>query len=108
MDIGIIGIGLMGHAFVERYLSQGYTVRIFNRTQDNIKDLDGSGIIVCPTADELIRLSSTIILMVSNAEAIRDLLHLDQPGGKQGELQGKIISTFEVIVKTALGYTKCF
>ncbi|HHO59038.1 MAG TPA: hypothetical protein ENJ64_02260 [Thiotrichales bacterium] len=35
MDIGIIGIGLMGKAFVERYLSQGHTVRVFNRSQDN-------------------------------------------------------------------------
>jgi 3-hydroxyisobutyrate dehydrogenase len=91
VDIGIIGIGLMGHAFVERYLSQGYTVRVFNRTQDNIRDLAGDGVITCSTADELVRLSSTIILMVSNAEAIKDLLHLNQPGDKQGKLQGKTI-----------------
>ena len=68
MDIGIIGIGLMGHAFVERFLSQGFTVRVFNRSQDNIKDLPDNGVIVCATADELMRLSSTIILMLSDAE----------------------------------------
>lgn len=87
MDIGIIGIGLMGHAFVERFLSQGYTVRVFNRSQDNIKDLAESGVIVCSTADELISLSGTIILMVSDAKAINSLLQIDQ----QKDLQGKTI-----------------
>ena len=55
VDIGIIGIGLMGHAFVERFLSQGFTIRVFNRTQDNLNDLAESGVVVCSTADELVR-----------------------------------------------------
>ena len=87
MDIGIIGIGLMGQAFVERYLSQDFTVRIFNRTQNNNKQLAENGIIVCTTADELISLSRTIILMVSDAEAINMLLRLDL----HKDLNGKII-----------------
>lgn len=87
MDIGIIGIGLMGQAFVERYLSQGFTVRIFNRSQNNSKQLAENGVIVCTTADELISLSSTIILMVSDAEAINKLLRLDL----HKDLNGKII-----------------
>ncbi|MCK4675202.1 MAG: NAD(P)-dependent oxidoreductase [Gammaproteobacteria bacterium] len=99
MDIGIMGVGLMGSAFVERYLSQGYTVRVFNRTQNNIHhdimDLAENGVIVCSTADELISLSSTIILMVSDAEAISNLLQLDQQGAiksdRQKDLQGKTI-----------------
>ena len=95
VDIGIIGIGLMGHAFVERFLSQGFTVRIFNRSQNNIKDLADNDVIVCATADELISLSSTIILMVSDADAINNLLRLDRhggnPGDKQVDLQGKTI-----------------
>ena len=95
MDIGIIGIGLMGHAFVERFLSQGFTVRIFNRSQNNIKDLADNDVIVCATVDELISLSSTIILMVSDADAINNLLRLDKhggsPGDKQVDLQGKTI-----------------
>ena len=96
MDIGIIGIGLMGQAFVERYLSQGYTVSVFNRTPDNIKDLEKSGVTVCAIAEELINLSSTIILMLSNADAINELLLSDekndkQKNAKQQSLQGKTI-----------------
>ena len=95
MDIGILGIGLMGHALVERFLSQDFTVRVFNRSQNNIKDLAENNVIVCPTADELISLSSTIILMVSDADAINNLLqfhkHGDNQSDKQKDLQGKTI-----------------
>ena len=81
----------MGHAFVERFLSQGFTVRIFNRTQNNIKDLVDNGVIACSTANELISLSSTIILMVSDADAINKLLRLNKQSFKQDDLQGKTI-----------------
>ena len=95
MDIGIIGIGLMGHAFVERFVSQGFTVRVFNRSQKNIEGLAESGVIVCDTADQLISASSTIILMLSDSNAINNLLrlekHSDNPADKQNEIAGKTI-----------------
>lgn len=91
-----MGIGLMGHAFVERFLSQGFTVRIFNRSQNNINDLVNNGVIACTTADELISLSSTIILMVSDAEAINNLLQLDE----KKDLQGKTILQMATISPT--------
>jgi len=91
VDIGIIGIGLMGHAFVERYLAQDYTVRVFNRSRDHVKDLAESGVIICSTVDELISLSSTIIMMVSDADAISHLLQLNQPDDKPADLHDKTI-----------------
>ncbi|MDT8451352.1 MAG: NAD(P)-dependent oxidoreductase [Gammaproteobacteria bacterium] len=97
MDIGIIGIGLMGHAFVERYLAQGYTVRVFNRNPDHVKDLAKSDVIICATLDELLSLSPTIILMVSNAEAISHLLKLNQPGDKPADLHDKTILQMSTI-----------
>ena len=96
MDIGIIGIGLMGKAFVERFTEQGYTVRIFNRTQDKVKDLTDKGVIICDTVDELISASGTIILMLSNADAINDMLQLD----KKINLQGKTILQMATISPT--------
>ena len=91
MDIGIIGVGLMGHAFVARFLSQGFTVRVFNRSRDNIKNLEDSDAILCATADELISTSSTIILMVSDADAINNLLQLTRQPDERKNLQDKTI-----------------
>ena len=87
MDIGIMGIGLMGHAFVERFLSQGFNVRVYNRTSASVKDLVENGATACSSADELIRLSSTIIMMASDADAINSLL----PPAQEAALLGKTI-----------------
>jgi 3-hydroxyisobutyrate dehydrogenase len=91
MNTGIVGIGLMGRAFVERFQSQGHTVRVFNRTREAVEDLEERGVVVCDSVDELISASDTIILMVSNADAIRDVLSLDQPEGQAPLLAGKVI-----------------
>jgi 3-hydroxyisobutyrate dehydrogenase len=87
VEIGILGIGLMGHAFVERFSSQGHTVSVFNRSPESVKDLSKNGVIVCNTVHELISSCRTIILMLSNADAIQDLLIFD----KQLNLQNKTI-----------------
>ncbi len=91
MDLGIIGIGQMGRAFVERLRLQGFTFHVYNRTRDNIGGLEDTGVIVCSTAEELIGSCNTIILMVSDAQAIREVLKLDQPGVKSSGLQDKTI-----------------
>ena len=91
MEIGIIGIGLMGHAFVERFLSQGYEVGIFNRTPDKITDLADTEVKIYTSADELISACDTIILMLSDADAINSLLHLDNDNQAGSQLQDKLI-----------------
>jgi 3-hydroxyisobutyrate dehydrogenase len=96
MEIGVLGIGLMGHAFVERFLSQGFSVRVFNRSPEHIEDLQKTGVSVCDTVEELISLSSTIILMLSDADAIHDLLPLDE----QTDLKGKTILQMATISPT--------
>jgi len=90
----------MGQAFVERYLSQAYSVRVFNRNPDNIKNLRGSDVTICSTATELINLSSTIILMVSDAEAIKDILHNALKDNQQNVLKGKTILQMATISPT--------
>lgn len=90
MNIGILGIGLMGRAFVERFQSEGFTTRVFNRTRDSVREMEESGVTVCANVDELIGSSDVIILMVSNADAIRELLSLDRPGDPASSvMQGK-------------------
>lgn len=91
MDIGIIGIGLMGHAFVKRFAEQGFTVGVYNRTADNIKDLPENNVVVCGSVDDLIGQTNTIIMMASNADAIHDILQLQQQDNRQPDLQGKTI-----------------
>ncbi len=91
MNIGIIGIGLMGHAFVDRFLSQGHKVSVFNRTPEKITDLADKEVTIYTSADDLISACNTIILMLSDADAINRLLQLDNDGLVASKLQGKTI-----------------
>lgn len=91
MRIGIIGIGAMGRAFVERYQSQGFLISVFNRTPEKVQDLAESGVVVCSSVDELLASCDTIILMVSDAAVISDVLALAPSEDQSTELRGKTI-----------------
>jgi 3-hydroxyisobutyrate dehydrogenase len=43
VNIGFIGTGVMGSRMVKRLLEQGYQVRLFNRTKEKAKALEGDG-----------------------------------------------------------------
>jgi len=82
MNIGIMGIGLMGHAFVERFIAcnmadDNFTISAYNRSLEKLDDLKESAIDICDSAEGLIDRSQVIILMASDAAAIEALLPLD-------------------------------
>ena len=85
MEIGIIGIGLMGSAFVQRFVDCGYHVSVYNRSQDALAGLADAGVKVCDSVQQLLAQSSTVILMLSDADAIHQLLPLAQPTSLQGK-----------------------
>jgi len=81
MNIGIMGTGLMGHAFVERFIScrignNDFSISAYNRSAEKLDDLKHSGVDICDSAEGLIDNSQVIILMVSDASAIDELLPL--------------------------------
>lgn len=80
MEVGVIGIGLMGHALAERLLAQGVSVNVYNRDPDKTADLQKSGARVFASVADLIADSPVIITMLSDAAAIHDVLPLDQGG----------------------------
>ena len=82
MKIGIMVIGLMGRAFVERFMScstgnDDFTISAYNRSTKKLDDLKHSGVDICDSAEGLIDSSQVIILMASDASAIDALLPLN-------------------------------
>ena len=88
MRIGIMGIGLMGRAFVERYLALGYRVSIHNRNAQSIADLCQRGCECHADARAFVEANDRIILLAADADAIHQLLALDDPGQR---LDGKVL-----------------
>jgi 3-hydroxyisobutyrate dehydrogenase len=78
MRIGIMGIGLMGRAFAERYLAQGYAVGIYNRSAQTMSDLCEKGCKCYTGTRDLLQDHDTVILLAADAEAIYALLSLHE------------------------------
>ena len=74
MKIGFIGTGLMGTPMARRLAQHGFSVIAYNRTQSKLPPLEREGIEVASHPIEVVRQVDCIILMVTNADAIADLI----------------------------------
>lgn len=75
VKVGFLGIGLMGLPMAQRLIAAGHSVTAYNRTAAKLEALSGAEIAPSPTA--AIVNSDCVILMLTNAQAIRETLLLD-------------------------------
>lgn len=74
MKVGFLGTGLMGQAMVKRLLSVGVAVVAYNRTESKLATLQEAGAEVSNNPLDVVRSSDCLILMLSDATAIQDIL----------------------------------
>ncbi|MFB2979238.1 NAD(P)-dependent oxidoreductase [Microseira sp. BLCC-F43] len=74
MRIGFLGTGLMGKPLAQRLLSAQLPVVVYNRTQSKLEALREAGAMVADSPEEAIASSDCIILMLSDAAAIEQVL----------------------------------
>ncbi|KAI5131452.1 6-phosphogluconate dehydrogenase [Nematocida parisii] len=81
MDIGVVGLGVMGENLIENMLSNGHTVSIYNRTTEKtttfINKLNNPNAIGCSTLPELVnslKPHRVILLMIKAGSAVDDVL----------------------------------
>jgi 3-hydroxyisobutyrate dehydrogenase len=78
MKIGFMGTGLMGAPMVERLLDNGMSVTVYNRTQEKIKPIiekyGAEKVTIAPSPDKLLGSVDCLILMLTNAQAIHNLI----------------------------------
>lgn len=85
--IGVLGIGVMGNALCERLASQNYRVTAFNRSKrEEHGDLTLSGINVVYDVTKAVDDSDVVFLTLSDAAAIRGLLHELQVASSAGKI----------------------
>ncbi len=89
--IGFIGLGIMGREMARNLLERGgYTLNVYNRSRDKCDPLSKKGALVHNTPGEVAAHSHTIILMLSESNAVRDILEGED--GVLGEMKdGKIL-----------------
>jgi 3-hydroxyisobutyrate dehydrogenase len=74
MHISVFGIGLMGAPIAARLLQQGHKITVYNRTTSKLADLQKQGAIGAASVEEAIAASDILLLTLSDATAIQELL----------------------------------
>jgi 3-hydroxyisobutyrate dehydrogenase len=72
VTVAFLGIGLMGLPMAERLIAAGHSVTAYNRTAAKLEALSGAMIAHSPA--EAIAVSECVVLMLTNAQAIREVL----------------------------------
>ncbi|MFT5169501.1 MAG: 3-hydroxyisobutyrate dehydrogenase [Lysobacterales bacterium] len=86
LNVTVLGTGLLGHALSERLLDLGFPVTVWNRTDSKTNKLKEQGARVAKTVGDAVSSADCIILMLSDAKAISDVLSLED-----GSLNNKTV-----------------
>ncbi|HKK44337.1 MAG TPA: NAD(P)-dependent oxidoreductase, partial [Balneolaceae bacterium] len=70
--VGFIGLGTMGKPMAWNIHQAGYDLCIYNRTREKTKPFAEAGIKVCQSPKELAEIADTIIIMVTDSDALID------------------------------------
>ena len=70
MQIGFIGIGLMGFPMAKNLLKSGYNLKAFNRSQDKAERLREFGAVISTSIKEVVTNSDVIITMLTDDTAV--------------------------------------
>jgi 3-hydroxyisobutyrate dehydrogenase len=93
MRLGLIGLGLMGAQLAKKIVEANYPLNIFNRTLSKVDDLENVGVKVYTEISKLVKDSDTIILMLSDYDAIYEVLF----NSNVGQYEGKTIIQMSTI-----------
>jgi len=82
--IGFLGMGLLGSNFTRALRKRGEQVRVWNRTAEKARPLAEVGAVVCEDLVETVRGASRIHLVLSDDQAVDDVLERARPGFERG------------------------
>jgi len=85
MKYGLIGIGLIGRPLAEKIMEANYSLNIYNRTKSKLVDLkikDGN---VYSNIVKIVKDSDTVLLMLSDNDAINEVLFNSNIGNYEGK-----------------------
>lgn len=88
--IGFIGTGYMGSRFVQKLLTAGYTINVYNRTKEKAEPLVKSGAILKDSVEELTKNSDIIMSSLFNDDAV-EKIYLGENGVMSFIKPGSII-----------------
>lgn len=85
MKIGLIGTGLMGRPLAEKIIRSNYSLNVFNRSLAKTTKLEKMGAKVFNDVYSLVKLSDVILVMLSDYDAIYEVLFENNVGHFEGK-----------------------
>ena len=74
MNIGVLGIGMMGFPMARRLCEAGHTVHVWNRTREKAERLSSLGATVHGLAADAVRSAEAVICLLENGNAVGEVL----------------------------------
>jgi 3-hydroxyisobutyrate dehydrogenase-like beta-hydroxyacid dehydrogenase len=78
LNLGFIGMGLMGEPMTLRLLDAGFNVFVWNRNSDKTKAAADAGANVCDSMADLVKQSDVLLMCVSDTNAVDEIVFGDQ------------------------------
>jgi 2-hydroxy-3-oxopropionate reductase len=78
MQIGFIGVGLMGFPMAKNLLKSGYQLKAFNRSQDKAERLKEFGAEISVSIKDVVTNSDIIITMLTDDNAVEKVMDSDE------------------------------
>ena len=78
MNIGFIGIGLMGFPMAKNLLKSGYNLKVYNRSQDKAVRLKEFGAEISISIKEVVTNSDVVIAMLTDDAAVEKVMGSDE------------------------------
>lgn len=94
--LGFIGLGLMGTPMTTRLLEAGYTVNVWNRSEDKLASVVGKGAQAQPSIEALVKASDIVMTCVTNTDAVEAVV-FGEGGIAANSAAGKILIDFSSI-----------
>jgi 3-hydroxyisobutyrate dehydrogenase-like beta-hydroxyacid dehydrogenase len=83
MNVGVIGLGLMGTAITERFLEHGYAVSVWNRTREKADCLLARGAV---WSDNPLTSCRRVIVSLYTSEIVAEVIDHMLPGLRDGQI----------------------
>ena len=78
MNIGFIGIGLMGFPMAKNLLKAGYKLKVFNRSQDKADRLKEFGAEISLSVKDVVTNADVVITMLTDDAAVEKVMGSDE------------------------------
>ena len=96
MDVGFIGLGLMGMPMSQNLLKAGHRLTVWNRTASKSEALGQEGAAVASSPQEVAQVAEVVIIMVTDSPDVEEVV-LGPQGVVQGAKPGSVVVDMSTI-----------